>query len=91
MFGAQVYSFGPLSIVEDHVFLTTDLSYAFVNLKPVLPGMVCLLHLGDLWWNESERRRCMYDSQMQDGLLCIEKKYKCGRNTPLGAFGEGWV
>lgn len=32
------YSFGPHPIPGSHVFALTPLSYAFVNLKPVVPG-----------------------------------------------------
>lgn len=34
------YSFGPHPIPGSHVFALTPLSYAFVNLKPVVPGHV---------------------------------------------------
>ncbi|KAK9823986.1 hypothetical protein WJX72_006802 [[Myrmecia] bisecta] len=36
----QTYSFGPINIHASHVFATTPLSFAFVNLKPVVPGHV---------------------------------------------------
>lgn len=36
------YSFGRFPIPAEHVFLATNLSYAFVNLKPVIPGHVLL-------------------------------------------------
>ena len=32
------YSFGPWPIAADEVFAKTQLSYAFVNLKPIVPG-----------------------------------------------------
>lgn len=35
---AKQYKFGPHMIDQQDVFYTTDLSYAFVNLRPVLPG-----------------------------------------------------
>ena len=34
------FTFGPISIPASHVFATSPLSYAFVNLKPVVPGHV---------------------------------------------------
>ncbi|XP_023738678.1 bifunctional bis(5'-adenosyl)-triphosphatase/adenylylsulfatase FHIT [Lactuca sativa] len=34
------YTFGPHKIDHNDVFYTTDLLYAFVNLRPVLPGHV---------------------------------------------------
>ncbi|GFR48626.1 hypothetical protein Agub_g10541, partial [Astrephomene gubernaculifera] len=34
------YKFGPHPIPGSHVFALTDLSYGFVNLKPVVPGHV---------------------------------------------------
>lgn len=36
----QDYNFGPWKIHSTEVFLTTPLSFAFVNLKPVVPGHV---------------------------------------------------
>jgi len=36
----STFTFGPLSIPATHVFARTPLSYAFVNLKPVVPGHV---------------------------------------------------
>lgn len=43
----QDYLFGPWTIHASEVFVTSPLSFAFVNLKPVVPGMaleagVCL-------------------------------------------------
>jgi hypothetical protein len=32
------YSFGPWPISAEEVFAKTQLSYAFVNLKPIVPG-----------------------------------------------------
>ncbi|CAI9264675.1 unnamed protein product [Lactuca saligna] len=34
------YTFGPHKIDHNDVFYTTDLLYAFVNLRPVLPGHI---------------------------------------------------
>ena len=36
--GLLQFQFGPWPIAQSEVFLTTRLSYAFVNLKPVVPG-----------------------------------------------------
>ncbi|XP_076917552.1 bifunctional bis(5'-adenosyl)-triphosphatase/adenylylsulfatase FHIT-like isoform X1 [Bidens hawaiensis] len=36
----QQYKFGPYKIDQKEVFYSTDLSYALVNLRPVLPGHV---------------------------------------------------
>jgi hypothetical protein len=33
--------FGKFKINPSEVFLVTDFSYAFVNLKPVVPGNIC--------------------------------------------------
>lgn len=38
----QCYPFGPYKIPQSEVFYTTDLSFAFVNLRPVRPGMLVL-------------------------------------------------
>lgn len=35
----EVYSFGPYKIDAEEVFYSTRLSYAFVNLWPILPGL----------------------------------------------------
>lgn len=35
---SQDYLFGPWTIHASEVFATSPLSYAFVNLKPVVPG-----------------------------------------------------
>jgi hypothetical protein len=35
---AQVYAFGPHTIQATEVFVTSKLCYAFVNLKPIVPG-----------------------------------------------------
>jgi bis(5'-adenosyl)-triphosphatase len=35
---AQDYTFGPYKIHHTEVFYSTDLSYAMVNLRPLLPG-----------------------------------------------------
>ena len=34
----QDYSFGPYTINASEVFVESELSFAFVNLKPVVPG-----------------------------------------------------
>ncbi|CAD7696194.1 unnamed protein product [Ostreobium quekettii] len=39
---SQQFKFGQWPIDRSQVFLTTDLSYAFVNLKPVVPGHVLI-------------------------------------------------
>ena len=41
-FGPQDYRFGPWSIAAGEVFVTSPLSIAFVNLKPVVPGHVLI-------------------------------------------------
>lgn len=35
----EEYSFGPYKIDSKEVFYSTHLSYAMVNLRPLLPGM----------------------------------------------------
>ncbi|XP_031405618.1 bifunctional bis(5'-adenosyl)-triphosphatase/adenylylsulfatase FHIT isoform X2 [Punica granatum] len=37
---SEYYTFGPYKISSKEVFYTTPLSFAFVNLRPVLPGHV---------------------------------------------------
>ncbi|KAK2440518.1 bifunctional bis(5'-adenosyl)-triphosphatase/adenylylsulfatase FHIT [Trifolium repens] len=37
---AQDYTFGPYKIHHTEVFYSTDLSYAMVNLRPLLPGHI---------------------------------------------------
>jgi bis(5'-adenosyl)-triphosphatase len=37
---ASAYKFGPYTIDAGGVFLATPLSYAMVNLRPVLPGNI---------------------------------------------------
>lgn len=36
----EYYDFGPYKIQHSSVFYTSDLSFAFVNLRPAVPGMV---------------------------------------------------
>jgi len=38
--GEETYAFGPWKICASEVFLTTSLSFAFVNLRPLVPGHV---------------------------------------------------
>jgi hypothetical protein len=44
------YSFGPWPISADEVFAKTQLSYAFVNLKPIVPGKQLLAMLTCCCW-----------------------------------------
>ncbi|XP_024633767.1 bifunctional bis(5'-adenosyl)-triphosphatase/adenylylsulfatase FHIT [Medicago truncatula] len=39
---SQDYTFGPYKIHHNEVFYSTDLSYAMVNLRPLLPGHVLI-------------------------------------------------
>ncbi|XP_019420003.1 PREDICTED: bifunctional bis(5'-adenosyl)-triphosphatase/adenylylsulfatase FHIT-like isoform X3 [Lupinus angustifolius] len=39
---AEYYDFGPYKIHHSSVFYTTDLSFAFVNLRPAMPGHVLI-------------------------------------------------
>jgi len=39
------YKFGPWPIAASEVFVRTELSFAFVNLKPLVPG-----GCGAVWW-----------------------------------------
>ncbi|XP_019439571.1 PREDICTED: bifunctional bis(5'-adenosyl)-triphosphatase/adenylylsulfatase FHIT-like [Lupinus angustifolius] len=39
---AEYYDFGPHKIPQSSVFYTTDLSFAFVNLRPIVPGHVLI-------------------------------------------------
>lgn len=49
----DAYTFGPWKIDPKEVFLVTEHCYAFVNLRPVVPGTFSLLvlhsHLGKSW------------------------------------------
>lgn len=38
MHRSMQYKFGPWPINASEVFVRTELSYAFVNLKPLVPG-----------------------------------------------------
>lgn len=40
----EFYDFGPYKIHHTSVFHTTDLSFAFVNLRPAVTGIYILLH-----------------------------------------------
>ena len=40
----QDRSFGPYTIRGSEIFVETSLSFAFVNLKPVVPGAACPVH-----------------------------------------------
>uniref|UniRef100_A0A251U818 Putative HIT-like domain-containing protein n=1 Tax=Helianthus annuus TaxID=4232 RepID=A0A251U818_HELAN len=40
----ETYKFGPYTIYQKESFYSTDLSYAFVNLRPVLPGHILKQH-----------------------------------------------
>ncbi|PIN14656.1 hypothetical protein CDL12_12713 [Handroanthus impetiginosus] len=40
---SESYSFGPYTISSKEVFYTTQLSFAFVNLRPVVPGHILFL------------------------------------------------
>lgn len=39
----ESFQFGPFAISKDHVFYTTTLSVAFVNLRPIVPGHVLVM------------------------------------------------
>ena len=39
---SENYTFGPYKIDHKEVFYSTDLSYAMVNLRPLVPGKLCL-------------------------------------------------
>ena len=47
--------FGPWDIDQAEIFTETELSFAFVNLKPVVPGLLRLCH----------DTPCMVDSQLK--------------------------
>jgi len=40
----EYYDFGPYKIHHSSVFHTTDLSFAFVNLRPAVPGILLTSH-----------------------------------------------
>ncbi|KAI7747681.1 hypothetical protein M8C21_029019 [Ambrosia artemisiifolia] len=44
MEAAEHYEFGPYKIDQREVFYSTPLSYAFVNLRPLLPGNLLIPH-----------------------------------------------
>ncbi|GAB4824301.1 hypothetical protein Ancab_007187 [Ancistrocladus abbreviatus] len=41
---SEHYTFGPYKIDQKEVFYSTDLSYAMVNLRPLLPGLLIQSH-----------------------------------------------
>ncbi|PIA59722.1 hypothetical protein AQUCO_00400548v1 [Aquilegia coerulea] len=44
------YKFGPYKISEKEVFYTTQLSYAMVNLRPLVPGHILYIDVCHLFW-----------------------------------------
>ncbi|CAM8984496.1 unnamed protein product [Rhodiola kirilowii] len=44
---SESYAFGPYKIDPTEVFYSTQLSYAMVNLRPVVPGHILLIKLQD--------------------------------------------
>lgn len=63
----QAYQFGPIKLSSSQVFLRTQLSYAFVNLKPIVPGALAPLAggcraerllLGLAQWPATRLRSC---------------------------------
>lgn len=70
---SQDYTFGPYKIHHNEVFYSTDLSYAMVNLRPLLPGnnahhVIFLLFIH--WFTQTKLTRFGY-------LLHNNKKKKC--------------
>ncbi|PIN25546.1 Diadenosine polyphosphate hydrolase and related proteins of the histidine triad (HIT) family [Handroanthus impetiginosus] len=50
---SESYSFGPYTISSKEVFYTTQLSFAFVNLRPVVPGVRDVKRFSDLTADET--------------------------------------
>lgn len=55
---SESYTFGPYKIIPKEVFYSTQFSYAMVNLRPIVPGMLhnlfnlqlCLIYISPLIW-----------------------------------------
>lgn len=63
------YAFGPYTIHASEVFATSDLSFAFVNLKPVVPG--ALLELA-AFLASSAATCCFYKFMFQHAPLPVD-------------------
>jgi len=78
--------FGPYE-VTDQVFYKTSLSYALVNIKPILPGHVLVIPL-----RRVKRLTCLSTMEVTDLFLTVQKVQKMLALTyfkPNGAMGEG--
>lgn len=64
----NTYRFGHVIIKESAVFIKTKLSYAFVNIKPVVPGHVLVAPMRTM-----ERFEDMSNEEVND-LFCTAKK-----------------
>ncbi|XP_061344898.1 bifunctional bis(5'-adenosyl)-triphosphatase/adenylylsulfatase FHIT-like [Gastrolobium bilobum] len=67
----EYYDFGPYKIHHSSVFYTTDLSFAFVNLRPAAPGMY--LHVLICPKREVKRVADLTADEITD-LWCIAQK-----------------
>ncbi|XP_027335444.1 bifunctional bis(5'-adenosyl)-triphosphatase/adenylylsulfatase FHIT-like [Abrus precatorius] len=73
----EYYDFGPHKIHHSSVFHTSDLSFAFVNLRPAVPGILLphlfYLHVLVCPKREAKRVADLTDDETID-LWCIAKK-----------------
>lgn len=69
----EVYAFGPYNIDAKEVFYSTHLSYAFVNLRPLLPGLrnfPLFFFVIFMVWIDVGKKRKRFDPEMNCCLLC---------------------
>ncbi|XXG68240.1 hypothetical protein AAC387_Pa06g1372 [Persea americana] len=62
MMESEHYKFGPYKIDPKEVFYSTGLSYAFVNLRPILPGHILLLMISFALG---------FDASMPPSIVCV--------------------
>lgn len=75
----SVYRFGPKLIPAGHIFLKTTLSYALVNLKPIVPGhvLVCPLRVVERFKDLKSDEVSDLFQTAQMVSKAVEKFYDC--------------
>lgn len=96
------YYFGPYKIEKSEVFFTTELSFALVNLRPVVPGhvLVCPKRLvkrfadltveetTDLWLS-AQKIGSKLESHLKASSLTFAIQRTGTRRQPIGFRGRG--
>jgi len=88
----EYYDFGPHKIHHSSVFHTTDLSFAFVNLRPSVPGMLFLyvfnslrimlyIYLQYSKWHNNFFSTILFGSVVKILIICMHR-----REERLGVF-----